>query len=136
MEEYLSIFITHDIELEKTSAVSVSIKARRPSGMRNRLMSRRNELNGYHALRSSHAAGFLLGSPSINPLDEDDYGNFECITIEFPSEREFEHFTSIWSQAIEWRRGQRKVLSAIEEEIGREQLTSRQARGIWFHSES
>ncbi|KAH8742742.1 hypothetical protein F5883DRAFT_723001 [Diaporthe sp. PMI_573] len=132
LEQYMSLFITDDIELQATGHVSVCIMARKYTGRH--LFRSRGSIKGYFAYRTSHAAGFIVGAATTTPLEQDSYVTLDGIEIEFESRREFDNFNEIWNQALSWRCEQRRVLKGIQEEMDGEQFTGRHARRLLFHS--
>ncbi|KAM7183748.1 hypothetical protein V8F20_012499 [Naviculisporaceae sp. PSN 640] len=154
-EEYMTFLITDDVELiEVTPADSdyrshygyaVVIRPRREAlGTRPGSFSKIQRLKPganaplplkvWHAKRTSHAAGFPLGGPTVDFEDDDSYHECQSFEIEFEAEKEYRDFIEIWNQAIHFRREKKVVLRDIEEKQAREQFTGKVARRLYFHS--
>ncbi|KAM7187822.1 hypothetical protein V8F33_011037 [Rhypophila sp. PSN 637] len=155
-EEYMTFLITDDVELVEVRPADrdyrshygyvVSIQPRREAlGSRTgsslfkmqRLKPGANAalpLKVWHEKRTSHAAGFPLGGPTVDFDDDDSYHECQSFEIEFEAEREYRDFIEIWKQAIHFRREKKVVLRDIDEKQGREQFTGKVARRLYFHS--
>ncbi|KAI3322955.1 hypothetical protein HD806DRAFT_545042 [Xylariaceae sp. AK1471] len=130
LEEYLSIPITDDIETKRTSDISVTLKSRRYTA----IWGKRDSIKGYHARRTSHAAGFPLRVSDAPPVEQSADEKLQSIIIEFESQRGLDNFMEIWNQSLRLRREHREMLRSIQEEMNHEQLTGKDARSIWFYS--
>lgn len=136
----MTFLITDDVELAQANdmdayqfSVVIRPRERRPGS---RLRSRGDALplKVWHTKRTSHAAGFPLGGPTVDFDDDDSYYECQRFEIEFEAEREYQDFIDIWEQAIHFRREKKVVLQQIEEKQGREQFTGKLARRLYFHS--
>jgi len=132
---------------------SVLIQARKPTGSRLPFKGNSPPLRVWHARRNSHAAGFLLGGPSIDPDDDQLFEECQSVEIEFEDQEgsffnyaiiissmtqsltlsvEYQHFTDIWEQAIQFRREKKVVLRKMGEQMSYEQYNGEVARRLKF----
>ncbi|KAK4208436.1 hypothetical protein QBC37DRAFT_453137 [Rhypophila decipiens] len=156
-EEYMTFLITDDVELVEVRPADgdyrshygyvVAIQPRRETLVSSRTGSSLSKiqrlkpganaplpLKVWHEKRTSHAAGFPLGGPTVDFDDDDSYHECQSFEIEFEAEREYRDFIEIWKQAIHFRREKKVVLRDIDEKQGREQFTGKVARRLYFHS--
>ncbi|KAL8388568.1 hypothetical protein RB595_009064 [Gaeumannomyces hyphopodioides] len=132
-EQYITSFITDDIEMEAKGLTSASLKPRkygggfldrrssRPAGIRARLEKK----------SGSEPAGLSIPGEPYNPDVEQTFDLYKTFEIEFESSPSQINFVQAWNEVIEARRKQRARLAQIQEDMTRHTFSSRAALDIW-----
>ncbi|KAL8321989.1 hypothetical protein RB597_007989 [Gaeumannomyces tritici] len=132
-EQYITSFITDDIEMEAKGHTSASLKPRkygggfldrrssRPAGIRARLEKK----------SGSEPADLSIPGEPYNPDVEQTFDLYKTFEIEFESSPSQINFVQAWNEVIEARRKQRARLAQIQEDMTRHTFSSRAALDIW-----
>lgn len=132
-EQYITSFITDDIEMEAKGHTSASLKPRkygggfldrrssRPAGIRARLEKK----------SGSEPAGLSIPGEPYNPDVEQTFDLYKTFEIEFESSPSQINFVQAWNEVIEARRKQRARLAQIQEDMTKHTFSSRAALDIW-----
>ncbi|EHA50966.1 hypothetical protein MGG_06301 [Pyricularia oryzae 70-15] len=128
-EEYITAFITDDVEMEPRGHTSARLKPRKYGGIH-----KRNSRPGIRA-RLEQKTGGDVASLDIHgePYDPDVEQGFELyktFEIEFESEPSQVNFCSAWAEVIQERRAQRERLRKIQEDMRKETFSPREALSI------
>lgn len=128
-EEYITAFITDDVEMEPRGHTSARLKPRKYGGIH-----KRNSRPGIKA-RLERKSGSDLASLDIhgepyNPDFEQGFELYKTFEIEFESEPGQVNFCSAWSEVIQVRRSQRERLRRIQEDMRKETFSPREALSI------
>ncbi|KAB5570462.1 hypothetical protein GE09DRAFT_708289 [Coniochaeta sp. 2T2.1] len=131
LDEYITVFITDDIEAVPEGQTMVKIRARK-GGKLKRSVSRWNGVKGHlETKKGSEPAGFNIDGQKTDPDVIYSFDLYESFDIEFESSPSQDNFVRKWDEVIKDRRLQRMHLDQIDEALKSKTFTSKDAREIW-----
>ncbi|KAI6376557.1 hypothetical protein MCOR25_002767 [Pyricularia grisea] len=128
-EEYITAFITDDVEMEPRGHTSARLKPRKYGGIH-----KRNSRPGIRARleqkTGSDVASLDIHGEPYNPDVEQGFELYKTFEIEFETEPSQVNFCSAWAEVIQERRAQRERLRKIQEDMRKETFSPREALSI------
>ncbi|OIW33801.1 hypothetical protein CONLIGDRAFT_677548 [Coniochaeta ligniaria NRRL 30616] len=131
LDEYITVFVTDDIEAVPEGQTMVKIRPRK-GGKLKRSVSRWPGVKGHlEAKKGSEPAGFNIDGQKTDPDVIYSFDLYESFDIEFESSPSQDNFVRKWDEVIKDRRLQRIQLDQIDEGMKTKTFTSKDAREIW-----
>ncbi|KAJ2907217.1 hypothetical protein MKZ38_006511 [Zalerion maritima] len=151
----LTLPITDDVEMEDKGEILVKLKARRYSGLRRRRsqsgvrgrefvtdyvfqvlctstlrLLTRPQFSSARIVSAADQPGLPFHNTTVDNSQK--YESYKNLDIEFETEDTKKEFVSVWSEVVEFRRKQRARIEKIQEEMGKQTFTGKQAIRQWF----
>ncbi|TPX12100.1 uncharacterized protein E0L32_007215 [Thyridium curvatum] len=132
-EEYITVFITDDIDVEQKDQTCVKLKPRKYSGLHRRASRpgvkdvRAAQLEGR---THSEPVGLAIHGETYNPDVEETFSSYKTFEIEFESSPSQVNFLQAWREVLDERRKQRKRLERIQDDMKKEVFSSRDALSV------
>ncbi|KAH8878578.1 hypothetical protein GQ53DRAFT_756611 [Thozetella sp. PMI_491] len=131
LSEYITTFITDDIDVKADGPTMVKLKIRK-AGTFSRRGSRWPGLKARHVPKQgSEPAGLDCRGQAANADVEASYELYKTFEIDFESSPSQDNFLRKWDEVIKERRAQRMRLDQIQEDMEQVTFSGRKAREIW-----
>jgi hypothetical protein len=129
LEEWITVFVTDDVEVAADGQTMVRLKPRRDGWRRVSrfpgVAAHREEKKG------SEPAGLDIHGQSLDPDIIHTYMLYDTFDIDFETSSSQVNFIRKWGDLLKERRSQRDTLERIEEDMRHTTLTGKAARKIW-----
>ncbi|KAK4169528.1 hypothetical protein QBC43DRAFT_354793 [Cladorrhinum sp. PSN259] len=130
--EYVTLFVTDDLEVKPDGQTMVKIKARKGTGPFSRKGSRWPGVKAkIEKCRGSEPAGLDIHGKIVED-DVEKYDLYKTFELEFENSPSQDNFLRKWDEVIKERRKERHRLQQIQEEMEGAVFTGRQARGVFM----
>jgi hypothetical protein len=131
MGEYITLFITDDIELRVEGPTMVKLKPRK-AGSFSKKGSRWQGIKAHIERKGSfEMAGLDIHGQPMNPDLDATYDLYKTYEIDFENSPSQDNFIRKWDEVMKERRQQRVRLNQIKEEMGQNVFSGPTAREIW-----
>jgi len=128
-EEYITCYITDDIEIDEKNQTCVKLKPRKYAGFHRRT-SRSGVRAHLEARKSSEPAGLDIHGELHNPDAEEYFDSYKTFEIQFENSPSQVNFVLAWNEVMTERRRQRVRLAKIQEEMQKKTFTATDALAI------
>ncbi|KAK3995941.1 hypothetical protein QBC44DRAFT_304737 [Cladorrhinum sp. PSN332] len=130
--EYVTLFVTDDLEVKADGQTVVKIKARKGTSPFSRKGSRWPGVKAkIEKCQASEPAGFDIHGQVVEE-DVEKYDLYKTFELEFENSPSQDNFLRKWDEVIKERRKERHRLHQIQEEMEGAVFTGRQARGVFM----
>ncbi|KAK3942389.1 hypothetical protein QBC46DRAFT_380088 [Diplogelasinospora grovesii] len=131
--EYITVFITDDIEVKAEGQTMVKLKPRKAGSFSKKGSGSRWPGVKAHIepRRGSEMAGLDISGQALNIDIESTFDLYKTFEIDFENSPSQDNFIRKWDEVINERRAQRKKLDRIQEEMEHATFSGRKAREIW-----
>ncbi|KAK3357720.1 hypothetical protein B0T25DRAFT_566976 [Lasiosphaeria hispida] len=129
--EYITLFITDDIELKPDGPTMVKLKPRKAGGF-SKKGSRWPGIKAHIERKGSFdMAGLDIHGQAMDPDVDSKYDLYKTLEIDFENSPSQDNFIRKWDEIMRERRQQRLRLNQIKEEMGQAVFSGPIAREIW-----
>lgn len=129
--EYITLFITDDIEVKAEGQTMVKLKPRK-AGSFSKKGSRWPGIKAHIERKGQfEMAGLDIHGQASNPDIDATYDLYKTFEIDFENSPSQDNFIRKWDEVMKERRAQRLRLNAIKEEMGQAVFSGTIAREIW-----
>ncbi|KAK0710900.1 hypothetical protein B0H67DRAFT_646323 [Lasiosphaeris hirsuta] len=129
--EYITLFITDDIELKPDGPTMVKLKPRK-AGSFSKKGSRWPGIKAHIERKGSFdMAGLDIHGQAMDPDIDSTYDLYKTLEIDFENSPSQDNFIRKWDEVMRERRQQRLRLNQIKEEMGQAVFSGPIAREIW-----
>ncbi|KAK4231578.1 hypothetical protein QBC38DRAFT_354457 [Podospora fimiseda] len=130
--EYVTLFVTDDLEVKAEGQTIVKIKARKGTSPFSRKGSRWPGVKAkIEKCQGSEPAAFDIHGQVVEE-DVEKYDLYKTFELEFENSPSQDNFLRKWDEVIKERRKERHRLHQIQEEMEGAVFTGRQARGVFM----
>ncbi|KAK1756238.1 hypothetical protein QBC47DRAFT_182781 [Echria macrotheca] len=130
--EYITLFITDDIEVKIDGPTAVKLKPRKASGF-SKKGSRWPGIKAHIERKGRfEMAGLEIHGKAMDIDIDSTYSLYKTFEIDFENSPSQDNFVRKWDEVMRERRQQRMRLNQIREEMGQNVFSGQMAREIWL----